>query len=42
MHLERAMPIENSLFHDFIQKGNDTWNATMFCGASAVMRRKAL
>lgn len=42
MHLERAMPIENSLFHDFIQKGNDTWNATMFCGSSAVMRRKAL
>lgn len=36
------MPIENSLFHDFIQKGNDTWNATMFCGSSAVMRRKAL
>lgn len=42
MHLERAMPIENALFHDFIQKGNDTWNATMFCGSSAVMRRKAL
>ena len=42
MHLERAQPIENSLFHDFIQKGNDTWNATMFCGSSAVMRRSAL
>lgn len=42
MHLDRALPIENSLFHDFIQKGNDTWNATMFCGSSAVMRRKAL
>ncbi len=42
LHLERAMPIENSLFHDFIQKGNDTWNAVMFCGSSAVMRRSAL
>ena len=42
LHLDRTMPIENSLFHDFIQKGNDTWNATMFCGSSAVMRRKAL
>ena len=42
LHLEKAVPIENSLFHDFIQKGNDTWNATMFCGSSAVMRRKAL
>ena len=41
LHLERAMPIENSLFHDFIQKGNDTWNAVMFCGSSAVMRRAA-
>ncbi|WP_297610498.1 UDP-forming cellulose synthase catalytic subunit [uncultured Sutterella sp.] len=35
-------PDENSLFHDLIQKGNDTWNATMFCGSCAVMRRKAL
>lgn len=42
MHLDRAMPIENALFHDFIQRGNDTWNATMFCGSSAVMRRRAL
>ena len=42
LHLDRAVPIENSLFHDYIQKGNDTWNATMFCGSSAVMRRSAL
>lgn len=42
LHLDRSIPIENSLFHDFIQKGNDTWNATMFCGSSAVMRRCAL
>lgn len=42
LHLDRTLPIENALFHDFIQKGNDTWNATMFCGSSAVMRREAL
>ena len=42
LHLDRCQPIENSLFHDFIQKGNDTWNAVMFCGSSAVMRRAAL
>ncbi len=41
-HLDRRIPIENALFHDFIQKGNDTWNATMFCGSSAVIRRSAL
>ena len=42
LHLDRAMPFENSLFHDYIQKGNDTWNAVMFCGSNAVMRRSAL
>lgn len=42
LHLKENVPNENSLFHDFIQKGNDTWNATMFCGSCAVMRRKAL
>lgn len=36
------VPQENSLFHDFIQKGNDFWNATMFCGSCAVIRRAAL
>lgn len=40
--LTECVPNENSLFHDFIQKGNDTWNATMFCGSCAIMRRKAL
>lgn len=38
----KAMPFENALFHDYIQKGNDTWNATMFCGSCAIMRRVAL
>ena len=42
LHLQRGMPFENSLFHDYIQKGNDTWNAVMFCGSNAVMRRCAL
>lgn len=38
----KSKPFENALFHDFIQKGNDTWNATMFCGSCAIMRRVAL
>ncbi|MCD8338917.1 MAG: UDP-forming cellulose synthase catalytic subunit [Burkholderiales bacterium] len=42
LHLGDTVPNENSLFHDFIQKGNDTWNSTMFCGSCAIMRRKAL
>ena len=42
LHLSRALPNENGLFHDFIQKGNDTWNAVMFCGSNAVIRRSAL
>lgn len=42
LHLSRALPNENGLFHDFIQKGNDTWNAVMFCGSNAVIRRCAL
>ncbi len=42
LHFKENVPNENSLFHDFIQKGNDTWNATMFCGSCAVIRRKAL
>lgn len=37
-----TLPSENGLFHDFIQKGNDLWNAVMFCGSCAVMRRSAL
>ena len=38
----KSLPFENALFHDYIQKGNDTWNATMFCGSCAIMRRVAL
>lgn len=40
--LDSTIPDDNALFHDFIQKGNDAWDATMFCGSCAVMRRKAL
>ena len=37
-----AVPQEDALFHTFIQKGNDTWNAVLFCGSCTVIRRKAL
>lgn len=42
LDLESWVPKENSFFHDFVQSGNDTWNATFFCGSCAVFRRKAL
>lgn len=40
--LHGRIPQEDTLFHRFIQKGNDTWNATMFCGSCAVIRRAPL
>ncbi|WP_226572593.1 UDP-forming cellulose synthase catalytic subunit [Mangrovibacter yixingensis] len=36
------IPNEGSLFYGPIQKGNDNWNATFFCGSCAVIRRSAL
>ncbi len=42
LDIKGHVPAENSLFHDFVQKGNDTWNATMFCGSCAIIRRKPL
>lgn len=33
---------QDLLFHGLLQDGNDTWNATMFCGSCAVLRRTAL
>lgn len=42
LDIKGEVPAENSLFHDFIQKGNDTWNATMFCGSCAIIRRGPL
>lgn len=35
-------PGEEQLFHGVIQNGNDLWNAAVFCGACAVLRREAL
>ncbi|MET0238657.1 MAG: UDP-forming cellulose synthase catalytic subunit [Sphingobium sp.] len=37
-----GMPGEGDLFYGAIQKGNDLWNATFFCGSCAVIRRQAL
>lgn len=38
----RKVPNEGLLFYGVVQDGNDTWNATFFCGSCAVMRRTAL
>ncbi|MDQ7728411.1 UDP-forming cellulose synthase catalytic subunit [Halomonas sp. SpR8] len=38
----REVPHEGELFYGPIQKGNDCWNATFFCGSCAVIRRSAL
>lgn len=36
-----TVPNEGELFYGLIQDGNDLWNATFFCGSSAVLRRTA-
>jgi cellulose synthase (UDP-forming) len=36
------VPVHNELFYKVIQKGNDFWNATFFCGSAAVVRKAAL
>lgn len=33
------IPVGNELFYKVLQKGNDYWNATFFCGSAAVIRR---
>lgn len=38
----RRTPNEGSLFYGLVQDGNDTWDATFFCGSCAVLRRTAL
>ncbi|MEC4766680.1 UDP-forming cellulose synthase catalytic subunit [Halomonas sp. CUBES01] len=38
----RDIPHEGNLFYGAVQKGNDYWNATFFCGSCAVIRRSAL
>ena len=42
LYLGRNIPTENELFYGPVQRGNDNWNATFFCGSCAVIRRKAL
>ncbi|NMF84775.1 UDP-forming cellulose synthase catalytic subunit [Nodosilinea sp. P-1105] len=36
------VPVGNELFYKVLQKGNDAWNATFFCGSAAVVRRSYL
>lgn len=36
------IPPESNLFYGLVQPGNDFWNATLFCGSGAILRRKAL
>ncbi len=36
------VPNENELFYGLIQDGNDTWDATFFCGSCAIIRRAPL
>ncbi len=36
------VPSEGHLFYGLIQKGNDLWNASFFCGSCGVLRRSAL
>jgi cellulose synthase (UDP-forming) len=38
----RYNPNEGKLFYGLIQRGNDLWNASFFCGSCAVLRRSAL
>jgi cellulose synthase (UDP-forming) len=38
----RKVPNEGELFYGVIQKGNDLWDATFFCGSCAVIKRGPL
>jgi cellulose synthase (UDP-forming) len=38
----RMIPNEGELFYGIVQDGNDFWNATVFCGSCAILRRSAL
>ncbi|MFM4955074.1 UDP-forming cellulose synthase catalytic subunit [Aeromonas veronii] len=42
LHRFRKMPNEGALFYGLVQDGNDMWDATFFCGSSAVIKRSAL
>ncbi len=34
------IPVGNELFYKVLQKGNDFWNASFFCGSAAVIRKE--
>lgn len=36
------MPSESEMFYQAVQRGLDFWNAAMFCGSAALLRRRAL
>ncbi|MGF1536326.1 MAG: glycosyltransferase family 2 protein [Elainellaceae cyanobacterium] len=36
------IPVGNELFYKLVQKSNDFWNATFFCGSAAVIRKSHL
>ena len=36
------VPAEGNMFHGLAQDGGDFWNATLFCGSCAILRRAAL
>lgn len=38
----RLIPNEGELFYGLVQKGNDFWNASFFCGSCAVLKREML
>lgn len=40
--LEGRSPPEQAFFYHLIQKGNDFWNSSFFCGSCALIRRAAL
>ncbi|MGV8916710.1 MAG: UDP-forming cellulose synthase catalytic subunit [Pseudomonas sp.] len=38
----RTVPNEGELFYGVVQDGNDLWNAALFCGSCAILRRGPL
>ncbi|HGG60718.1 MAG TPA: UDP-forming cellulose synthase catalytic subunit, partial [Gammaproteobacteria bacterium] len=42
LQVYHRVPPEGQLFYGLVQDGNDTWNASFFCGSCAVLKREAL
>lgn len=42
LQVYHRVPPEGQLFYGLVQDGNDTWNASFFCGSCAVLSREAL